>query len=337
MAVLYIASEGEGAGKTALSLALAALIEEQGGRAVVIKPLACAHADRRTDRDAEVIASLRGQPAAGWPIARDDGPLTDRVLAAVAGIVTVAAGEADMVIVEGSCSLPPAEAARVAEAVSASAIVVARHRRGLAGSDLKPQAEAFGRRFAGCIINGLSRHMGTELETMVLPSLKAEGIASLGVIPEDRRMLGITVGQLAEHLGARFIVCDDKTDGLIEHLLVGPLGMDPGELYFGIRDRKAAIVRGDRPDLQFAALNTNPACLVLTKGVEPIEYVRYEAEQEEVPVMVVSTDTLATMEALDTLIDGARFDHPLKLERFTDLVRERIDVPALLGTPAGSG
>ncbi len=43
------------------------------------------------------------------------------------------------------------------------------------------------------------------------------------------------------------------------------------------------------------------------------------------------------MDALDTLIDGVRFDHPLKLERFTELVRERIDVDALLGSPAGSG
>ena len=333
MTVLYIASDHEGAGKTAVSLASAALIEEPGGRAVVIKPLACAHENQPTDRDPEAIATLRGQPVGDWPIARDEGPLTDRVLAAVTGLVTVAAGESQetVVIVEGSCSLSPEEAARVADAVDASVVLVARYRRGLTGSDLKPQAEAFGARFAGCIINGLTRHMGTELETKVLPSLEADGIACLGVVPEDRRMLGVTVGQLREHLGGRFIVCDDKTDGLIEHLLVGPLGMDPGELYFGIRDRKAAIVRGDRPDLQFAALNTNPACLVLTKGVEPIEYVRYEAEQEEVPVMVVGTDTLTTMDALDTLIDGVRFDHPLKLERFTELVRERIDVAALLG------
>lgn len=336
MTVLYIASEGEGAGKTAISLALAALIEERGGRAVVIKPLACVHENQPTDRDPEAIASLRGQPAGGWPIARDEGPLTDRVLAAVTGLVTIAAGEADDVIIEGSCSLSPEEAARIAEAVDASAVVVARYRRGLKGSDVKPQAEAFGGRFAGCVINGLTRHMGTELETKVLPSLEAEGVTCLGVIPEDRRMLGVTVGQLAEHLDGRFIVCDDKTDGLIEYLLVGPLGMDPGELYFGIRDRKAAIVRGDRPDLQFAALNTNPACLVLTKDVEPIEYVRYEAEQEEVPVIVVGADTLTTMEALDTLIDSVRFDHPLKLERFTELLREHVDMPALLGSPSRS-
>ena len=337
MTVLYIASEHEGDGKTAISLALAALIEERGERAVVIKPLACAHENQPTDRDPESIASLRGKPADGWPIARDEGPLTDRILTAVSGLVTVAAGEADTVIIEGSCSLSPEDAARIAEVVDASAVVVARYRTGLAGSDLKPQAEAFGRRFAGCIVNGLTRHMRTELERKVLPSLEAEGVTCLGVIPENRRLLGVTVAQLGEHLGGRLIVCKDKTDGLIEHLLVGPLGMDPGELYFGIRNRKAAIVRGDRPDLQFAAINTNPACLVLTKGVEPIEYVRYEAEQEEVPVMVVGTDTLTTMDALDTLIDDVRFDHPLKLERFTELVRERIDMAALLGSPAGSG
>jgi BioD-like phosphotransacetylase family protein len=47
--------------------------------------------------------------------------------------------------------------------------------------------------------------------------------------------------------------------------------------------------------------------------------------------MVVSTDTLATMDALNSLTDGARFDHPLKLETFVGLLEEHVDLPALLG------
>jgi BioD-like phosphotransacetylase family protein len=56
-----------------------------------------------------------------------------------------------------------------------------------------------------------------------------------------------------------------------------------------------------------------------------------------VPIIVVQTDTLQTMEALNELVDSARFDHPLKLTRYAELADEHIDLPALFGAlgPAG--
>ena len=340
MAVLYVASDREGAGKTSLCLALARSFQGAGRSVKVVKPVAAVDLDAQSDPDSEIICNLLGQPADGWPVAPGETSLNDAVLRDAAAVVAKATEGSDIVIVEASCALSPAESARMAEALDATAIVVVRYLRELTASDLKPLAGAFGDRFGGCVIIGLTRYMGTELQTKLLPSLESEGVKCLGVIPEERRMLGVTVGKLAQHLHGRFVVCGEETEGLVEHLLVGMPSMDPGEFYFGIRERKAAIVRGDRPDLQFAALNTDTACLVLTKGYEPIEYVRYEAEQEEVPVMVVDTDTLTTMDALNTLVDGARFDHPLKLERLAELVESHLDVPALLrslGVGGGDG
>ncbi len=337
MAVLYVASDREGAGKTSLCLALARSFQGAGRAVRVVKPVAAAELDAQADPDSEIISNLLGQPADGWPVAPGETSLSDAVLRDAAAVVAKATEGTDIVIVEASCALSPEESARMAEAIDATAIVVVRYLRELAASDVKPLAEAFGERFTGCVINGLTRYMGTELQTKLLPSLESAGVKCLGVIPEERRLLGVTVGKLAQHLNGRLIVCGEETEGLVEYLLVGMPGMDPGEFYFGIRERKAAIVRGDRPDLQFAALNTDTACLVLTKGIEPIEYVRYEAEQEEVPVMVVDTDTLATMDALNTLIDRARFDHPLKLERLAGLVESHLDIPALLSTLSGDG
>ena len=340
MAVLYVASDREGAGKTSLCLALARSFEAAGKSVRVVKPVAGADLDADADPDPKIIGSLLGQPADGWPVAPGQTSLNYAVLRDAVAVVAKATEGTDIVIVEASCALSPEESARMAEAMDATAMVVVRYLRELTASDVKPLAEAFGDRFAGCVINGLTRYMGTELQAKLLPSLESEGVKCLGVIPEERRLLGVTVGELAQHLNGRLIVCGEETNGLVEYLLVGMPGMDPGEFYFGIRERKAAIVRGDRPDLQFAAINTDAACLVLTKGIEPIEYVRYEAEQEEVPVMVVDTDTLTTMDALNTLMDGARFDHPLKLERLASLVESHLDIPALLnslGVGGGNG
>ena len=160
--------------------------------------------------------------------------------------------------------------------------------------------------------------------------MESRGLASLGVIPEDRSLLGVTVGQVASHLKGRYVVGEVLADSLVQHFLVGGFGMDSGLEYFGLRDNKAVIVRGDRPDVQMAALQTPTTCMVLTKGIEPIEYVLNEAELEEVPVVVVESNTLDTMAALSAVQDLARFDHPAKLARYVELLEEHVDVGAIL-------
>ena len=247
----------------------------------------------------------------------------------VSAQVAQASKEADVVLVEGSCLLSAEDSAQLAESLSAKVLVVSRYHPRLEAAQLTHWREEFGERLAGFIINGLTRYMGTDARTRLLPSMEREGLVSFGLVPEDRRLLGATVRQVAEHLEGRFTACEDKADRLVEHFMVGGMGMDPGELYFGTRDDKAVIVRGDRPDLQMSALGTPTACMVLTKGIDPIEYVTYEAKQEEVSIVVVPTDTLGTMDSLKTLMDGSRFDHPAKLSRFAELVTEHIDLPAL--------
>ena len=154
----------------------------------------------------------------------------------------------------------------------------------------------------------------------------------LGMIPEDRRMLGVSVSQIAAHLDGEFIGEETEDDPLVEYLMVGGMSLDPGEYYYGIHDNRAAIVRGDRPDLQMSALLAPglTACLVATGGITPIEYVRYEAEQEETPIILVQLDTLDTMARLDSLLDGSAFNHPDKLDRCVELLKEHVDIEGLL-------
>jgi BioD-like phosphotransacetylase family protein len=142
-------------------------------------------------------------------------------------------------------------------------------------------------------------------------------------------LLAVTVGDVVSHLDGRFVAGKDFTDGLVEHFMVGGLGRDPGDLYFRTRENKAVIIRGDRPDIQMSALTTPTKCILLTKGIKPIEYVKYEAEREEVPLVVVEPDTLTTMDLLNTLQDGAQFDHPAKVERLGQLLTEHLDLPAV--------
>jgi BioD-like phosphotransacetylase family protein len=78
-----------------------------------------------------------------------------------------------------------------------------------------------------------------------------------------------------------------------------------------------------------SVLQTPTACLLVTKGIEPIEYVINEAELEQVPVVLVESDTLTTMAALNTIQQSARFDHPAKLERYSELLDSHVDTAAI--------
>ena len=326
MSVLYVASDGRGAGKTALSAALAGILSAQGRRVGVFKPFAALGVQPDADPDGASYQVLIGQAADGWPVEAPSGGLTqDAIDGATRAIAMVSEGR-DTVIVEGSNALTPQDTARLAAALEAHVVVVSAYRQQLMPTDLASWRDSLGDLLVGFVVNGITRHMGIEAQDRLLPSFDTEGIICLGLIPEVRTLLGVSVGQLARHLGGRFVSDGPRTDDLVERFQVGALSLDPAELWFGQYSDNAVIVRGDRPDIQMSALRARITCMVLTNGIDPIEYVTYEAEQEEVPLMVVETDTIATMDALNTLLERTLFDHPRKLERFVQLVQESVDL-----------
>ena len=124
-------------------------------------------------------------------------------------------------------------------------------------------------------------------------------------------------------------------NGPVEHFQVGCMSLDSGELRFGLYDRNAVVVRGDRPDIQMPALNASVSCLVLTGGIDPIEYISYEAREEETPIMVVESDTLTTMSLLNDVTTSARMDTAAKVARFSELLEAHSDLEPRLVSPLG--
>ena len=108
--------------------------------------------------------------------------------------------------------------------------------------------------------------------------------------------------------------------------MVGGFGMDPGQYSFGTRNNKAVIVRGDRPDVQMSALQTDMNAFIMTRGLEPIEYVQYESAEEEVPIIIVDSDTLDTMDAVADLQTHAKFDHIDKLDHSSRLIKDHLEI-----------
>jgi BioD-like phosphotransacetylase family protein len=245
--------------------------------------------------------------------------------------LTKIAQDHDLVIVEISSKIPQEEQVKIAEFFEAKVLAVIRHKHALKTKNIKQHLVSFGQNLSGVLINARTKYTSHEVQASFIPELEALNIKVFGTIPEDIKLLSATVDQVVKHLNGKYVLkINERSSELIENFLVGGWTMDDGSLYFSTKDNKAVITRGDRPDLQMSALNTKTACLIMTKGINPIEYVEYEAQEEGVSIVVVDKDTLNTMESLDSLIDVAKFDHKLKLERLHELIQSEVDSNSLL-------
>lgn len=201
-------------------------------------------------------------------------------------------------------------------------------------------AVALGDRLLGVIINAVPDHGRRQALTATVPAFEEQGIPVLGLLPEDRRMLAPTVGDVADHLGAELINRDDLDDpdealaALVEHFMLGGLFLDTGVYVFGKHEQKAVIVRGDRPDLQMAALDTSTVCLVLTEGRLPVQYIVHHAALNQTPMLLVGRPTLETMEALHTIGERVTVHSAHKAQRAAELLSAHCDLAPLTETAA---
>lgn len=327
MAVLYVASDQPGAGKTALCAALAAQLRAQGTKVSLLKPVRVQAEDIAAGSDPDVAAfqQVLGDEAS----VAEPQTLTAEQLAG--GLPKDVAGKikpsGDVTIVEGISAgdgLGTASAA-LADALDARVLLIVAYRAGLEADAVKSAAEPFGDRLAGVVVNGITQYKRRDVEGALKSSLEQSGLTVLGFIPDDRTLLGSTVREVAEHLGGTFLTWEEQSDRLVEDFMIGGLVMDWGVSYFDRLPNKGVIVRAGRPDIAMAALRTEMACLILTGGSEPIQYLRHEAQEAEVPTILVEQDTKATSVALESLMTSAQFNHPRKLERFVELL-ESVDL-----------
>ena len=186
-----------------------------------------------------------------------------------------------------------------------------------------------GEQLAGVVINFVTKYGEFKLSEEILPAFLKANISVLGTIPENRTLLSLSVQHISDILGAKFFNGNDYSNQLVEHYMVGGFGMDPGEMIFNTLDDKAVIVRGDRPDVQMSALSTEMSCFIMTGGLEPIEYVKYEANEEQVPVLVVDSNTLDTMDRINEIQNFSKFDHPKKLNVGCELVTDNFNFEVL--------
>ncbi len=341
MTTLLVTSLRPGDGKTAFCAGLSHLLRQRGANPLLIKPVVIREGEAAGsgDIDAGLFARLQdSSQSQQWPVPIDPSEARDGLSAAtlesVRSLVESATPQGDDVIVEGP-SLTTAGGDAVAathdlaEALDAQVVMLLRYTPTLFPGQVAEAAGSLEDRLLGVVVNRVLRYRTHTVGPALVEPLKERGLNVLATLPEERRLLGVTVGQISDHLDGEFLLAEEKRDELVDQFMIGGMVLDKGTHYFNRSDTKAVIVRGDRPDIQMAALATPTRCLVLTGGHRPIQYIEHEAREEEVPLILVQSDTLSTARALEAMFGEVAVDHPDKVAKFADLLQEGLDVATL--------
>jgi BioD-like phosphotransacetylase family protein len=300
----------EGAGKTMVAAGLAKNLLGNGRKVGFCKPVAGETSDGG-DGDVlfmqQVLKADESQASACPATANGLKTACDRI-----------AQGRDVVIVEGVCQ------PELIAALGARVIAIESYSKESSPAGLETY-----RNLGECLLGVVwNKVPAGKLESVLQDSRCGEaGIAILGALPEDRALSTLSVGELAGCLQAEILSYADKSSELVEGLMLGAMAVDPGPDYFGRKGKKAVIVKGERPDMQMAALETSLRCLVLCGGTVPSPAVRSRAEDKGVPVIMTKNDTLTAAAAVEKALADTRFNQAKKLPRLAEIMEKHFGFP----------
>jgi BioD-like phosphotransacetylase family protein len=237
--------------------------------------------------------------------------------------------EKDLMVLEGP-AVPLDEGlanvlARVSESLGARTILVIRDSAGIEPKTVTTLAQALGPSLLGIVVSALPAEKRRPRYMSLIQPIETAGIRLLGVVPEEWPLMAVTVADIADGIQGDVTVAAERQQDVVEHLMMGILTSDSIAPYFNRFKRKAVISRGDRPDMQLAALRTDLACLVVTGEIEPEEDVIYRAGERQVPLIRVRRDTHSVAADLDRVFERGRFRQVGKLGTLGRLLEDRLD------------
>jgi len=314
LTALYVTSLAEGVGKTTICAGLAKHLLSNGKKVGFFKPIIAKEAEG-SDSDAlfmKQILSLDEPVDSICPVISGQ----DKVVSKIREAYDQISRGKDVVVVEGVCERS------IVEALNARAIIVEGYSKELSQAKLNNSYQDLVGYLLGVVINKVPRSRVETVLSEITSQPGESGINVLGVLPEDRVLFTVSVGELAEYLQGEILNCAEKSGELVENIMLGAMTVDPGPEYFGRKTNKAVVVRGDRPDMQIAALETSTKCLILSGNTAPIQAVRYRAEDKSVPIIIVKSNTMATAIAIENALGKARFSQEKKLPKLTDIMEK---------------
>jgi len=333
LVALYLVSSEEAVGKTTFAAGVGKHLLGEGKKVGFFRPNIGDNKPESSERDAAFMKQVLALPEpvdSLCPLISREGVLRIKIRQAYAK----ASQGKDVVIVEGLCGQSPddslSEAAyEIDEALRAKVIAV----EGFANESSMPKFinsyKGFGENLLGIVLNKVPKSQLKRVCEEITAKFSESELRILGVLPEDRILFTLTIGELADSIQGEILNNAERSVELVENIMVGAMAVDSGLEYFGCKANKAVVVRDDRPDMQMAALETSTRCLVISGSKAPIDYVHYKAEDKGVPIILTKNDTNTIVKSVEDALDKTRFNQEKKLVKLAEIMGQHLDFPAI--------
>jgi uncharacterized protein len=344
MPTLYLISLEPNSGKTAMCVGIGLELQAAGLNVGYFKPIGRIATDvegQLVDRDCAFVPALFGMtesidqvcpvlltpdlleaPLNGRP--SDKPQMVQKAFDAVSKHYQVTVMEGGGGLADGfAFGLSPAHLAQMTDS---KVVVVTSYRPGVAVDRLLLAKSLLKDRLIGVIVSDVPRDAMSFMRDRVGPFLAGSQMQLVGSFPQDNILTAITVRELADELNWRIICSPDRANELVESFSVGAMNVEGALRHFMRVRNKAVITGGDRSDIQLAALQTSTKCLILTGNLFPDAIILGRATELGVPVIVVPTDTLSTVNAVDKAVGRIRLSSPRQIDRLRELVKANLDL-----------
>jgi BioD-like phosphotransacetylase family protein len=309
LGVLYVVSTEESAGKTTICAAVALKFLKQGKNIGFLKPQAAGAADS----DISFMKKILG-------------------LEDVVNAPDVIKGR-DMVLIESRLGPKVSDVKNTLGAVKEmKAQVIAVEAYTGRDSNNTDVYKWFGESFLGVVLNKVPSSQLNRVKEKAAAKFADAGIKMLGVIPESRMMMAISINDIAEIIKGKILNNTEKSGELLENYMLGAMVVGSGSDYFMRKGNKAAIIHHDRPDMQMAALETPTKCLVLSGSTDmsgPSENVLQKASSRGVPVIVTGAASGDIINGIEEALLKTGLRQEKKLDGLADLVMKNLDTAAV--------
>jgi uncharacterized protein len=336
MLSLYITSLSENAGKTLFCAGLGKYWTDKNKKVGYLKPLFSDSSVQTPggDKDILFVQKLLDLKEPAELIGPAAGNQKDSITAIKQAYAQITADK-DIVLIEG---LPINKSSSLLEALEARVLVI--HDYDTSFSESMAEYEKIGARLLGIVINKVPRKNLKQIQNAYLPDLEKRGMALLGVIPEDRILMSMSVNDLAEAVQGKILNSPESAGEIIENLMMGSSTFDRGPAYYNRKNNKAVILWGERPGfrkaalagLQSAALQTSVKCIVISNNGVPIPAAAQKAEEKKVPLISAGGDLRSLITAIEKSSSSLKFNQEKKIPRLLEILEINLNSQLL---PAG--
>jgi len=345
MKKILIASTREGAGKTSIIAGITSAVKK---KYAYIKPLGDRLVYRRkknVDHDAIVLLKLLGIDAEPDSISlgfthsklryKFDEKSAGEQLKSMAD--TAGAGR-DVLFIEAGRDMAwgasvHLDALSVARALGARLVLVVSGDGDRVMDDIRFIRESVnmtGIDFGGVIVNKVQDP--DDFKTSNLSSIVEMGVAVLGVVPYKAQLSAFTMSFLADRFLARVIAGEEGLNNPVKHIFVGAMSTDESmrNPLFN-KENKFLITSGDRSDMIIAALESDTVGVILTNNIVPPPNIISKAAERNIPLLLVPYDTYEVARQMDTFDALLTHDSTDKLKFIEQLVKDYVQIDAVLG------